>query len=127
VLIVDDNKDAADTPAQLLQLGGHDTQAAYTSKEALERVRQFDPDIMLLDIGLPDMNGYELARSLRAQPDLNDLRLIAVTGYGQDVDRELALAAGFDDHLMKPIDLMRLTRTMEGAAGAQSTGQSAAL
>jgi CheY-like chemotaxis protein len=113
VLIVDDNKDAADTLAQLLQLEGHETQAAYSSREALENAQKFGPDIMLLDIGLPGMNGYEVAKALRSQPGANHLCLIAVTGYGRPIDREFALTAGFDDHLMKPLDIAALRRAME--------------
>ena len=116
VLIIDDNKDAADSLAQLLQLDGHETQAAYSSKQALEHVQLFGPDIMLLDIGLPEMNGYEIAKALRSRPSLDHLRLIAVTGYGQAIDRQFALTAGFNDHLMKPLDIAALRRAMAGSA-----------
>jgi CheY-like chemotaxis protein len=120
VLIVDDNKDAADTLAQLLQLEGHETQAAYSSKEALETVQMFGPDIMLLDIGLPEMNGYEVAKTLRSRLNLSRLCLIAVTGYGRAFDREFALTAGFDDHLMKPLDIAALRRAMEAVVADET-------
>jgi CheY-like chemotaxis protein len=116
VLIVDDNQDAADTLAMLLQLDGHETQAVYTSREALEQAQSFHPDIMLLDIGLPEMNGYEVARKLRSQPALKAIRLIAVTGYGQAVDRVRAREAGFDDHLMKPVESAALARALAGVS-----------
>ena len=114
VLIVDDNTDAADSLAMVLGHDGHQTQVAYSSDEVLERVESFRPDVVLLDIGLPHMDGYELARRLRAQPQLNGLRLVALTGYGQSDDRQRALAAGFDDHLVKPVDLQVLERTLVG-------------
>jgi PAS domain S-box-containing protein len=114
ILIVDDNKDAADTLALLLQFDGHQTQAVYTSNDALERARSLNPDVMLLDIGLPEMNGYEIARRLRSLPEVKHIRLIALTGYGQAVDRERAQRAGFDDHLMKPVESLALKRAIAG-------------
>jgi PAS domain S-box-containing protein len=115
VLIVDDNEDAANSLAMLLSIQGHETQAVYSGKDALSRVRSFKPEIALLDIGLPEMNGYELAQRLRAVPHLEGMRLIALTGYGQAEDRQKARAAGFDDHLVKPVDLSALSRTLRGA------------
>jgi PAS domain S-box-containing protein len=112
VLIVDDNVDAANSLALLLGLGGHETQVAYGGREALERVEAFQPEVVLLDIGLPEMDGYELAGHLRAMPQSNGFRLIALTGYGQSDDHQHALAAGFDDHLTKPVDLPTLERTL---------------
>ena len=114
MLIVDDNQDAADTLALLLQFDGHETQAVYTSKDALERALSFNPELILLDIGLPEMNGYEVARKLRSLPGRKDIRLIAVTGYGQAVDRARAEQAGFDDHLMKPVESLALKRALAG-------------
>jgi PAS domain S-box-containing protein len=114
ILIVDDNQDAADTLAMLLQLDGHETQAVYTSKDALERAQSFKPDVMLLDIGLPEMNGYQVARELRSTPGPDRIRLVALTGYGQAVDRARAQEAGFDDHLMKPVESAALARALEG-------------
>jgi len=118
ILIVDDNQDAADSLALLLQLDGHETQAVYSSRDALERARSYQPDVMLLDIGLPEMNGYEVAMQLRrdgaANGAPNRIRLIALTGYGQAGDLARASAAGFDDHLMKPVEWPALQRALEG-------------
>lgn len=114
VLIIDDNADAANSLAALLDLRGHETQVAYSAREALDRIEAFEPEVVLIDIGLPEVDGYELARRLRATPSLAGMRLVAVTGYGQTDDRQRALAAGFDDHLVKPADLAALDRTMAG-------------
>jgi PAS domain S-box-containing protein len=112
ILIVDDNVDAADSLVMILRLDGHEVEAVYTAHDALERAAAIRPDVALLDIGLPKMNGYELAQHLRSQPDLRDIRLIALTGYGQGEDRERTRAAGFDDHLVKPADLAVLQKAL---------------
>lgn len=114
VLIVDDNKDAANSLAMLLKLQGHETHVVYSAREALACVETFKPDVGLLDVGLPEMHGYELAKRLRAGPQMQGLRLVALTGYGQAEDRQRALAAGFDHHLVKPVDLDALERTLAG-------------
>jgi PAS domain S-box-containing protein len=114
ILIVDDNADAADSLALLLQIDGHHTHAVYTSRDALESAQSFKPDIMLLDIGLPEMNGYEVARRLRALSGFGEVRLIALTGYGQAGDQARARAAGFNDHLMKPVEWLELKRALAG-------------
>ncbi|MGH8258658.1 MAG: PAS domain S-box protein [Steroidobacteraceae bacterium] len=119
VLIVDDNDDAATSLAALLSVQGHRAEAVRSAKDALARLETFRPDVMLLDIGLPEMNGYELAKRLRSRPELKGLRLIAVTGYGQADDRQRALAAGFDDHLVKPVDLQALERALAGVPADQ--------
>jgi PAS domain S-box-containing protein len=103
ILIVDDNRDAADACASLLELSGHHTQTAYTGRHALELAESFRPHALLLDIGLPDVNGYELAAKIRTAPWGRGVILIAVTGWGQEEDRRRALEAGFDHHLTKPI------------------------
>jgi PAS domain S-box-containing protein len=103
ILVVDDSRDAADTCATVLELSGHEVQTAYSGRRALELARTFRPHALLLDIGLPDVNGYELARTIRAAPWAEGMVLIAVTGWGQDEDRRRALEAGFDHHLTKPI------------------------
>jgi CheY-like chemotaxis protein len=108
IMIVDDNEDAAEILAETLQFVGHDTQIAHDAPSALKSVSGFSPDVILLDIGLPGMDGYELARAIRSMADLNSPRLIALTGYGQDSDRRRAAEAGFDLHLVKPIDIDRL-------------------
>jgi signal transduction histidine kinase/CheY-like chemotaxis protein len=112
IMIVDDNVDAADSLAMLLSLEGHETECVYSAAAGLQRVIAFAPDVVLLDIGLPDTDGYEVARRLRALPAGACLTLVALTGYGQAEDRERALAAGFDAHLVKPVDLAALGRIL---------------
>jgi CheY-like chemotaxis protein/two-component sensor histidine kinase len=102
ILVVDDNTDAAELMAELFQRSGHHTAVAHDGPSALEVAATFGPEIAILDIGLPVMDGYELARRLRDQ--LGQIHLIALTGYGQASDRERAIAAGFDVHLVKPVD-----------------------
>ena len=105
VLVVDDNVDAADALAMVLDLEGHRTVAVYSAQGALERLAVATFDVVLLDIGLPDMDGYELARRIRQSGSHAGVRLVALTGYGQGKDRLRALEAGFDEHLVKPVDL----------------------
>jgi CheY-like chemotaxis protein len=112
ILIVDDNSDAADSLALLLQLEGHETEAVYSAREALDRAPRYRPEVILLDIGLPEMSGYELATLIRSK--LGSVRLIAVTGYGQREDIERARCSGFDGHVIKPVDSARLGRMIEG-------------
>lgn len=112
IIVVDDNADAADSLALLLQAVGHDVEAVHSSRAALERIKSFSPDVALLDIGLPEIDGYELAKRLRATPEFAAVRLVAVTGYGQAEDRQRARAVGFDDHLVKPVDLPALERAL---------------
>jgi signal transduction histidine kinase/DNA-binding response OmpR family regulator len=104
VLVVDDNQDSADSLAQLLRLGGFDVYLAHDGPAALESARTLTPDIVMLDIGLPGMDGYEVARRLRATPAARTTLLVAVTGYGQKEDRDRSHQAGFDHHLVKPVD-----------------------
>ncbi|HKU40275.1 MAG TPA: ATP-binding protein [Polyangiales bacterium] len=108
VLIVDDNRDAADLLADALATWGHVVQVANDAADALKMLEHWRPEVALLDIGLPVMDGYELARRIRANAALQGMRLLAVTGYGQAEDREAALRAGFDEHLVKPVDLASL-------------------
>ncbi len=112
VMVVDDNVDAADSLALLLGLEGHQTQCAYSAAQALERVTAFAPEVVLLDIGLPDVDGYEVARRIRASPGGAAMMLVALTGYGHAEDRERALASGFQAHLVKPVDLDLLGRLL---------------
>jgi signal transduction histidine kinase len=104
VLIVDDNVDAAASAAVLLRLLGHQVETASDGPAALAAAASFAPEVAVLDIGLPGMTGYELARALRACPEHRELVLIAVTGYGREEDRRMSLAAGFNRHLVKPVD-----------------------
>jgi len=105
VLVVDDNADAADSLAMLLRMQGHEVRTAYEGTTALELARAFGPDVVLSDIGLPGMTGYELAPRLRDLPGLKGALLVALTGYGQEEDRRRVREAGFDAHLVKPADL----------------------
>jgi two-component system CheB/CheR fusion protein len=102
---VDDNKDAADSMALLLRLGGHQVRVAHDGPAGLEAADSSPPEVVLLDIGLPKgMDGYEVARRLRARPEMDGALLIALTGYGQEEDRRRSREAGFDAHLVKPVD-----------------------
>jgi len=110
VLIVDDNVDSADSLAMILNHSGHRAEPVYTGADALERAATFDPEFVLLDIGLPGIDGYEVARQLKGRSA--NARLIALTGYGQPADVRRAREAGFDRHLVKPVDLQRLLREL---------------
>ena len=123
VLVVDDNRDAADTMAALLQQLGFRARTAYDARSALEALRASMPDAAFLDIGLPDLDGYELARRLRAMPETAHAVFVAVTGYGQPGDRERAQQAGFDHHLVKPVDYDALFGLIEQGAGAGKPGR----
>lgn len=112
ILIVDDNADAADTLSLFLSTVGHRLRVAYEGNRALQLVAEAPPDILLLDIGLPDIDGYELARRVRALPLTARATLIALTGYGQQADRDRSVAAGFNHHLTKPVDAAALLRLL---------------
>src|SRR5688572_17481414 len=118
VLVVDDSTDAADSLAMLLELEGHDVATAYSAAAALEKAERLQPEIAFIDIGLPQMDGYEVARRLRASERCRAIRLVALTGYGQPDDRDEARRAGFDHHLLKPADLETVDAILaEPAAG----------
>lgn len=104
ILVADDNRDAAESLAMLLEMAGHEVRVAHLGRAALSVAQVFRPDTALLDIGMPDMSGYEVAQSLRREPWAANIRLIALTGWGQESDRRRALEAGFDHHLIKPVD-----------------------
>jgi CheY-like chemotaxis protein len=108
LLVVDDNVDAAQTLGMVLETAGHEVLVEHSAKTALERARKEVPEVCLLDIGLPDMDGNELAKHLRAQPETTKAVLIAITGYGQELDRLKTAQAGFDHHFVKPVDMRRL-------------------
>lgn len=110
ILIVDDNLDAAESMAMLQQIRGHETRTAHTGPDAVRVAAEFRPQAVLLDIGLPGMDGYQVARRLRAMPGVEDAFLVAMTGYGSENDRRRAKEAGFDEHLAKPADLELLRR-----------------
>jgi CheY-like chemotaxis protein len=115
VLIVDDNEDAADMLAEMLDAQGCRVKVAYDALAALRIAAEQAFDVGLVDIGLPVMDGYELAGKLRELRHLQNLSLVAVTGYGQAADRERALAAGFAEHLVKPLDFSQLQRFIDSA------------
>ena len=124
ILIVDDNVDAATSLAEILRLEGHQCEAMFSAHEALERVATLCPDIVLLDIGLPGLDGYEVARRLRRINGLENLGLFALTGYGQPDDLERARVAGFDGHFVKPLDVRQLElRLAQGRSSLSPIGQ----
>jgi len=112
VLVVDDNEDSAETLALALQLEGCDVETAHGGQQALELAERFRPEMVLLDIGMPGMDGYEVARAIRAQPWGADMLLVAQTGWGQEEDRRRTRQAGFDAHMTKPLDHSRLMSLM---------------
>jgi len=113
ILVVDDNEDAADSLTMVLQLDGHEVACAYTAEDALVLAPAFRPEVALLDVGLPRMDGYELAQRMRALPGFERVHLVALTGYGRPGDRDRALAAGFDSHLVKPAEYRTLQEIIE--------------
>jgi len=118
VLVVDDNADAASTLGQLLKSLGHETRVVHDGPAALVAAAEFRPDVVLLDIGMPGMDGYEVARRLNALKGERKFRIVAVTGWGQEADRERAKEAGFDQHVVKPVDVGLLSRIVEERNGA---------
>jgi len=113
ILVVDDNVDAAESLALLLDLSGHTTLNVHDGNAGIVAAEEFHPDVILLDIGLPDINGYEVARRIRQHPWGSKIFLIAATGWGQDRDKEQAKSAGFDSHLTKPINFKELTQLLQ--------------
>jgi CheY-like chemotaxis protein len=105
ILVVDDNMDVARSMAMLLRAEGHEARTAFSSEGALEALQTWRPDVVLLDIGLPQMDGYEVARRMRAYPAGESAVLIAVTGWGQPEDRRRSMEAGFDFHVTKPVEI----------------------
>lgn len=119
ILIVDDNKDSADSLAEVLKLTGNETFLAYDGEEAAEVAEQQRPDVILLDIGLPKLNGYDACRRIRANPWAEKVQIIALTGWGQDEDRRKSTEAGFDGHLVKPVDLTDLMNLLASSLQRQ--------
>jgi CheY-like chemotaxis protein/two-component sensor histidine kinase len=120
ILIVDDNEDSAESLTMLLNLAGHKTHTAYDGLDAIEMAATFRPDLILLDIGLPKLNGYEVARKIREQPWGQAIVVVALTGWGQEEDRRRSRDAGFNHHLTKPVDPLALTRLLSSLSLAQS-------
>jgi CheY-like chemotaxis protein len=120
VLVVDDNQDSADSLALLLRLSGHEVRTAHEGQEAVAAAESFEPDVALLDLGMPTMSGYEVARRIRQHPRGGEIVLIALTGWGQQEYRRRSKEAGFDHHLTKPVDVEMLQRILaETAKGAR--------
>jgi CheY-like chemotaxis protein len=120
VLVIEDNPDAAETLGDLLSLFGHEPEIALSGPAGLETARRFRPEVVLCDIGLPGMDGYAVARSLRAEPATRTARLIALTGYGRESDRRRTQEAGFDLHLVKPVEPLELKRLLDDWTQAPS-------
>ena len=114
VLVVDDNVDAAVSLGMLLKLAGQDVRVAYDGPTALRQAVDFGPELILLDLGMPVMDGYEVCRQLRRQSGLEKATVVALTGWGQDEDRRRSHAAGFDHHIVKPVEPSALGRLLEG-------------
>lgn len=112
-MVVDDNRDAAESLASLLEAAGHQIEVQYDARGALDSPELERMDAFILDIGLPDMDGYALARSLRERN--GSAAFVALTGYGQPLDPAQTRAAGFDHHFVKPVDLARLAQALKGA------------
>jgi len=112
VLIVDDNVDAATALELLLQESGHLVRVAHTGPTGLAAALDFRPDVMLLDIGLPELDGWKVAELIRQQPILHDIVLVAMTGYGQNSDRQRSQQAGFDHHFVKPVEFGTLRKIL---------------
>jgi CheY-like chemotaxis protein len=120
VLVVDDNADAAATLRMALELQGHDARAAFSGQAALDALADFDAEVVLLDLGMPGMNGFEVAQRIRALPRGGDVLLVALTGWGQEEDRRRTAEAGFDEHLTKPVDAERLAALLANEGEAAS-------
>lgn len=115
ILVVDDNRDAVESLQMLLQLIGHEVKVAYDGPQAVDAYKAERPDIVFLDIGLPRLNGYEVARKIRGQATGHTPMLVALTGWGQEEDQRLAEQAGFDHHIVKPVAYEQLTDLLQRA------------
>lgn len=109
MLVIEDNKDAAETLGEILELWGHEVRLAFDGVTAIEIAERFGPDVIISDIGLPGMNGFEVARQLRQHPAFGRVVLVAMSGYGREDDKRRAFDAGFDHHLVKPADVGALS------------------
>ena len=123
ILVVDDSQDGADSLAFLLKAGGHDVLVAYDGRTALSLAQERAPDVVLLDIGMPEMSGYDVARAIRREAWGRNMRLIALTGWGQAEHRRRSLEVGFDDHLVKPVELEMLEKLLQKGMAAPNSGK----
>ena len=121
ILVVDDNRDSADSLATLLKITGNVTHTAYDGEEAVSAVEQFEPEVVLLDIGLPKLNGYDACRRIRQQWPDRKILMVALTGWAQEEDRRRSKDAGFDDHMVKPLDLAALTKLLASLPAERET------
>jgi CheY-like chemotaxis protein len=108
ILVVDDNEDSANSLTMLLRLAGNETRTAYNGLDAVSSARDYQPEVIILDIGLPELNGYDAARRIRQLPGGKDLLLIALTGWGQEEDQRKSKEAGFNAHMVKPVNYEQL-------------------
>jgi len=120
IMIVEDNEALAQTTGWLVEMIGHDYKLAANAKEAIDAYGAYRPDVFMIDIGLPGMNGYDLCRELKARPDIGAAAFIAQTGWGEAEHRRMTAEAGFDHHLVKPIYLETLETVLAEIAGARS-------
>jgi CheY-like chemotaxis protein len=123
ILVVDDSQDGADSLAFLLKAAGHEVMTAYDGRTALKLAEQHQPDVVLLDIGMPEVSGYDVARAIRREVWGRNMRLIALTGWGQAEHRRRSLEAGFDDHLVKPVELEMLENLLQMGSAAPISGK----
>jgi PAS domain S-box-containing protein len=123
ILVVDDNQDAADSLALLLRMKGHDVRTAYDGLAAIDAAASHKPDVVLLDVGLPRLNGFDVARRLRESEDLRQVLLVALTGWGHEEDRRRSKEAGFDHHMVKPADPAALDRVLDSLASRHGTNK----
>lgn len=115
VLVVDDNKDSAQTLGMMLKIMGNDVRTAHDGLEAIEQAADYRPHVILLDLGMPKLNGYDVCRRIREQDWGSDIMIIALTGWGQAEDRQRTKEAGFDHHLVKPVDVAKLNELLESS------------
>jgi CheY-like chemotaxis protein len=121
ILVVDDNKDSASSLSLMLKIMGNETKSVFDGLAAVEAAGEFLPEIILLDIGLPKLNGYDACRAIREQPWSEGMYIIALTGWGQDEDRRRSAEAGFDHHLVKPVEMAILQKLFAEMHGSRKT------
>src|SRR6185369_11065509 len=121
ILVADDNLDSADSLAMMLEMLGHEVSSAHDGVEALEQAKASKPELVFMDLGMPRMNGYDAARLIRNQPECKGAVLVALTGWGQEEDRRRSYEAGFDYHIVKPIDFTAVEKLLEDLNGSESS------